>query len=202
MDNGYRCFSKKNFGQLVYICVAVVLIAVGLLLIISRNIGSDAIVLGIKVFTLIAGLGIIAGYFLNQRTRFRPCWTLPMGIMLSAVGAAYLIADALPAVDKPQIALVPVVILFSFAGGALFLSTAIQLKSLILKRWIFDLLFSVVSFTYCFMLYMDAFSLRNSEFVACAVLMFILATALVFEGLTDIVKQSYKSSAASKSEPH
>ena len=168
MDNGYRCFSKKNFGQLVYICVAVVLIAVGLLLIISRNIGSDAIVLGIKVFTLIAGLGIIAGYFLNQRTRFRPCWTLPMGIMFSAVGAAYLIADALPAVDKPQIALVPV----------------------------------VVSFTYCFMLYMDAFSLRNSEFVACAVLMFILATALVFEGLTDIVKQSYKSSAASKSEPH
>ncbi|MBO7503593.1 MAG: hypothetical protein J6U38_04415 [Clostridia bacterium] len=198
MDNGYRCFSRKNFGQLVYICVAVVLIAVGLLLILSRDIGSDSIVLGLKIFTLVAGLGIIAGYFLNQRTRFRPCWTLPMGIMFSSVGAMYLVADALPAVDKPQITIVPVVILFSFAGGALFLSTAIQLRSLLLKRWVFDLIFAVISLVYCFMLYMDTFSLRSREFISCAVLMFIIATALVVEGLTDIVKQSYKTSGAGK----
>ncbi|MCR5694916.1 MAG: hypothetical protein K6G89_08130 [Clostridia bacterium] len=187
-EGGYKCFKKRDFGQFVYLAVAVSLIGIGILLLVQQDIGQPQILLGLKIVTLVCGVGTLAGYFMNLRTRFRPGWTLATGIIFTLVSAGYLIVDSIETLPKPFNTIGDIILFFSFINSCLLLASAIQIFSLRLKRWSLYALFSLLGFVYFVLLYTDTFSLRANEFVGCAVFMFILAAQFVTEGITDLVK--------------
>lgn len=183
-----RCFKRRDFGQFLYFGVALCLFGIGVLLLIQKDIGSADIITGLKFITLICGAGILAGFFLNTRTRFRPGWTLPLGLILTLIGVGYVFSDIFKAVKKPSVGLSVIVILISFINSCLVLSTSIQVFSLRLKRWRYYAAYAIINFTYFTMLFTNTFSLRENELVGCSIFMFILAVQLTVEGLIDLLK--------------
>lgn len=189
-ESGYKVFKKRDFGQFVYMTVAVCLAAAGVLMLVQKDIGMTWLQLGLKIFLLVCGLGIISGYFLNSRTRFRPGWTLPTGIIFTFIGGGYLILDSVPTISSPSVSTGTFVMFFAFINGCLLLSTSIQLFSLRLKRWTVYLVYSLLSFGIVSLIYIDAFTLKTNSLIACAVYMFLLAAQLVTEAVIDLLKVS------------
>ncbi len=185
---GYKCFKKKDFGQFVYIALGAALMAMGVLLLVQKEIGETSISLGLKITTLICGLGIIAGYFLNSRTRFRPCWTLPTGILFTFIGAGYLIQYGISSIKAPSATVSTVVILLTLINASLLLSSAIQVFSLRLRRWAYFGAYAVINFIFFIFVYTDAFGLKTNELTGCAIFMFIIALQLIIEGVIDLLK--------------
>ena len=192
MDEGYKSFKKRDFGQVIFIVVALALLSCGVLLLIPNEIGRSSLMFGLKVFTVLCGGGVIAGFFFNSRTRFRPTFTLSLGIFLAAAGLFYLALDISGKVNAPQISLPSVVMMLAFISAVLLATSSIQIKALKLRRWIFQLIYALVSASFGIMIFFDLFSLRENEFVCVSVFAFILAVTLFTEGVTDAVKRYLK----------
>ena len=189
MDEGYKSFKKRDFGQIIFIVAAVALLTAGVMLLIPNEIGREALMFGIKTFTVLCGAGVVAGFFFNSRTRFRPTYTLPLGLILTGTGLLYLASEFIDDISAPQISLPSVVMLLSFITAVLLLTSAIQLRALRLKRWLLHLIYALLSSAFGIMVFFDLFSLRANEFICVSVYMFILAIVFFTEGITDIAKR-------------
>ncbi len=187
-NGGYKCFKKRDFGHFLYFAAAVCLLGIGVLLLIQQDIGYKDILTGLKITMLICGAGTVCGYFFNSRTRFRPCWTLPMGIFLTFIGAGYIAADIIKPLTTPDLNLSSVVLLIIFLNVTLLLSTSVQVAALKLRRWRYYAAYAIANMIYLVLMYTDIFSLRSNPLVGCAVFMFLLSIQLIIEGLIDLIK--------------
>ncbi|MBP1587096.1 MAG: hypothetical protein ILO53_01675 [Clostridia bacterium] len=192
MDEGYKSFKKRDFGQIIFIVVAVALLTAGVMLLIPNEIGRDALLFGVKIFTVLCGGGVIAGFFFNSRTRFRPTFTLSLGIILAGTGLLYLALEFAKTVSAPQISLPSSVMMLSFITSVLLLTSSIQIRALRLKRWVFQLIYAALCVTFGVMIFFNLFELRSNEFICVSVYMFILAIMFFTEGITDIAKRYLK----------
>lgn len=187
-NGGYKCFKKRDFGHFLYFAAALCFLGIGVLLLIQQDIGYKDIIVGLKVTMLICGLGILAGYFFNSRTRFRPGWTLPMGIVMTFIGAGYIAADIIKPLKTPDINLASIVMLVSFLNISLLLSTSVQVAALRLRRWRFYAAYAIANVIYLVFIYTDLFGIRTNAIIGSAIFMFILAIQLIVEGLIDLIK--------------
>ncbi len=175
MTKNIEGFKKKDFGAIIYRAIAYCLAICGILLLIQKNIASDTLFLGIKIFTLLIGIGLLFCFFFNARTRFRPGWTLPMAFVLGMAGGGSLALDIFSKSYVPSIGVSSVVILLFAVNGVLLLSTGIQQKYLCLKRWVVLILLGVMSLSACILIFLNVSLIREYPLTTVALFMFMLS---------------------------
>ncbi len=184
------CFSKRDFGEIILTGLGVAEFLIAVLLCLSLKINEKTLTYGVCVCTLIFGAGYIFAYLANARTRFRPCWYLPFGILLFFIGACVVFASLLRLQLPASLGITAVVILASLFNFILTLSNSFQLKALCLKRWIPVAFFGIVNLTFAAVVYLiqdgkikNIFSLGDKPLRCVAVFFMILAVQTVTESL-------------------
>lgn len=183
------CFSKRDFGGIVLAGVGVAELVVAFLLFLSLKINETTLMYGLSVCTAVFGLGYFCAYIANARSRVRPCWYLPIGILLAGIGVFPFVAKML-SVALPGVSLSAVVICICVFNAVISLSNSFQLKSLCLSRWFAVAFFSAVNFCYGVFVYLNLFDLRTENNICIAVFLIIIAVQTLFEPFYIFGKES------------
>lgn len=186
MSSGFESFKNKDFGGIIYVVLSFCGILFGVLLLMQKNISHDNILFGLDIAVFIAGIALVASYFANARSKFRPGWALPMGFVLVIVGGAFMFSKVFFEKLLPNVSLNAVVTTVALFNAALLLSIAIQHKALCLKRWAINLLLSVVSFAFTAISYLNVWKIRDYNYVLIAVFMFVFALQCFLEALYNL----------------
>ena len=175
-----NCFSKRDFGGIILVGIGIAEIIVALLLMLSLKINEKALTYGVIICTSVFGIGYFSAYFANARTRFRPCWYLPVGMLLLSIGAVFTIFK-LAGAAIPSISVSTLVMCVAGFNFIVSLSNSFHLNALCLSRWYTVALFSIINACYSLFIYFDFFGLRGKPMLCVAVMYILLALQTLIE---------------------
>lgn len=179
------CFSKRDFGGIIFFSVAAAEVVLAVMLFFSDTINRDMLKLGMEIGAMLIGAGYAAGYYLNARSRFRPCWHLPFGFLLVMIGAISVLIDVF-ALRRPSIGVVALIMALAAVNCVLCVSVSLQLKALCLARWLPILLFGLLNALYAAAMYFNVFSVRANFAVCVACYCILLAVQTAAEAFYNI----------------
>jgi hypothetical protein len=175
-----NCFSKRDFGGIILVGIGIAEIIVALLLLLSLKINQKALIYGVIICTSVFGIGYFSAYFANARTRFRPCWYLPMGLLLLSIGGVFAIFNIAGA-NIPSVSISTLVMCIAGFNFIVSMSNSFHLNALCLSRWYTIALFSIINACYSLFIYFDFFSLRSKTMLCVAVMFILLAFQTLIE---------------------
>lgn len=174
------CFSKRDFGGIIFFSIAAAEIILAVMLLFSGTINRAMLMTGLEIGSIVLGIGYVMGYYANARSRFRPCWYLPIGFLLAFIGITAIVIGFLN-LAGPGFGLVTLSAGIAVLNFVMCAAVSIQLKALCLMRWIPIMFFAFLNAGYVAIVYFDLWAIRSKPAVCVAVYCILLAIQTVSE---------------------
>ena len=167
-------------------------VVVAFLMLLTENFGTEQLTEGLKLFALISGISLILAFYFNKRSRIRPSWSLPFGLILIVISLGYFLCDIVPGFEKPSFGLSLITEALAIFDGVLLISCGLHLRELTMKRRFMHYTFSLLCFVFVILSYGDYFSLRSNEISCCGVFLIIFGAEAIGEGISDMVREKIR----------